>query len=252
MKLEGSLTVFPLRELIEMVMYSSVTGVLEVHTSSGPGRLFFDDGRPYHAAWSTQSGIEAVHQLFLDPEASFLFVADVIADDETLWVDPIELLDGCEVHAQRILSTRHAIPGTHWIPATVQSRSSQVSIAEDEWRLLSLIDGQRSVDDIAAELFCDLAEVCESLQHMVERSLVQMLPPNQLADTPQPLVRAIAESALAPSTLPVAAPRRRLLDRLLDSLPEMLQEQNSLPIAETPILRPRPEDDPIVRLLRGS
>lgn len=251
MKLEGSLTVFPLRELIEMVMYSSVTGVLEVHTNNGPGRLFFDDGRPYHAVFSTQNGVEATRQLFLDPQAGFLFVADVIADDETLWVDPLELLDGCETNAQRVLATRHAIPNTQWVPTTVQSRTTQVSLAEDEWRLLSVIDGQRSVDDIAVELFCDLADVCESLLHMIERGLVQLLPPEQPDDENRPLARAVAEHPATFSNLPVPAPRRRLLDRLLDSLPQTLHEQ-SAPIAETPILRPRPEDDPIIRLLRGS
>ena len=49
MQLDGNLNKFPLRELIEMVVYSSVTGVLELRAGTDIGQIFFRDGQPYHA-----------------------------------------------------------------------------------------------------------------------------------------------------------------------------------------------------------
>ena len=60
MQLDGNLDKFPLRELIEMVVYSSVTGVLELRAGGDIGRLFFRDGQPYHASAGERVGIGAV------------------------------------------------------------------------------------------------------------------------------------------------------------------------------------------------
>jgi hypothetical protein len=70
-QLDGTLEKFPLRELIEMVVYSSVTGVLELAVGDGIGRLFFRDGRPYHAVAGEQVGADAVAAMFEERDAPF-------------------------------------------------------------------------------------------------------------------------------------------------------------------------------------
>ncbi len=83
MQLDGTLDTFPLRELIEMIVYSSVTGVLELRLGQGVGQLFFYDGRPYHAVAGDETGLEAVPRLFEMPGAAFHFVAGHTVTDET-------------------------------------------------------------------------------------------------------------------------------------------------------------------------
>src|SRR5215210_7103856 len=86
-QLDGNLDKFPLRELIEMVVYSSVTGVLELRTGTDIGRIFFRDGQPYHASAGELVGLEAVAALFEERDSPFRFVADQITNAGTLWLD---------------------------------------------------------------------------------------------------------------------------------------------------------------------
>src|SRR4051812_38330702 len=87
-QLDGNLDKFPLRELIEMVVYSSVTGVLELRTGTDIGRIFFRDGQPYHASAGELAGLNAVAVLFEERDSPFRFVADLVSDQATLWLDP--------------------------------------------------------------------------------------------------------------------------------------------------------------------
>ena len=75
MQLDGTLDKFPLRELIEMIVYSSVTGVLETHAGHDVGRIFFRDGRPYHAVAGEWRGVDAIGAMFEERSAPFRFVA---------------------------------------------------------------------------------------------------------------------------------------------------------------------------------
>ena len=86
MQLEGTLDTFPLRELIEMVVYSSVTGVLNVEIGSGIGRLYFRDGQPYHALAGDQSGINAVCAMFEQTHSRFSFAAGDVSDNRCGWI----------------------------------------------------------------------------------------------------------------------------------------------------------------------
>ena len=50
MQLEGNLNQLSLRELIEMITYASVKGMLEVRVPGLVAQLYFSDGQPCHAA----------------------------------------------------------------------------------------------------------------------------------------------------------------------------------------------------------
>lgn len=84
MKLEGTLALFPLSELIAMVAYSSVTGALSIRGSSDPGILYFRDGRLYHARWGSMEGSSALTALLELRQAHFSFVSDITIESETL------------------------------------------------------------------------------------------------------------------------------------------------------------------------
>jgi hypothetical protein len=96
MQLEGSLEQFPLRELIEMAVYSSVSGVLEVQVGPDAGRIFFRDGLPQHAELSGLHGVDAIGRMFAERNAPFRFVADSTPVTPTLWMDPWEIIELAE------------------------------------------------------------------------------------------------------------------------------------------------------------
>src|SRR4051794_35828031 len=82
-ELEGTLDLFSLRELIEMSVYSSVTGVLKLASEGGQGQIFFRDGVAYHCAYCSTSGEAALVTLFEEQQASFVFAANDVVDTVT-------------------------------------------------------------------------------------------------------------------------------------------------------------------------
>lgn len=194
MQLEGNLDTFPLRELIEMIMYSSVTGVLEVDANAKIGQIFFSDGRPYHAAVGSRLGVEAIGVLFEQQNALFRFVADQVSPESTLWMDAWDALDQAAELAAKWLEVRRHIPTLDYVPQLSGAQvQGQVHINETVWPVLSAVDSHRTVHDIAIYLNLVPLDACLALTTLIEQGLVLIQPPHQshapLAD-PAPPPRA--------------------------------------------------------------
>lgn len=173
MQLEGSLTQFSLRELIEMVVYSSVAGVIEVRVGDQIGQIFFRDGLPYHALVGEMAGVDAVCRIFEERDALFRFLAGPECFENTLWMDPWELIEHAERQAQLWSSVRPHIPSLDLIPSLRgNTGAEQIHISEATWPVLSAIDGQRSIMEIARVLSLAPIDTCLALVDLLSRGLV--------------------------------------------------------------------------------
>jgi hypothetical protein len=176
-QLDGTLIKFPLRELIEMIVYSSVAGVLELRVGDEIGRLFFDDGRPYHAAVGDSTGLDAVCRMFEERDAMFRFVAGPVAGEETIWLDPWELIERAQHQAELWRSVRPRIPNLAWVPALRSAAGAEhIHINETTWPVLAAVDGRRSVAEIADDLGFAPIDVCVALASLLDQGLITMMP----------------------------------------------------------------------------
>ena len=199
MQLDGNLNKFPLRELIEMVVYSSVTGVLELRAGADIGQIFFRDGQPYHAAAGQRVGMDAVTAMFEERDSPFRFVADREAEASTLWIDPWELIERGEMQARQWSRVRALLPNMECVPALRGApAANQIHISETVWPVLSAVDGQRNVSEIATYLNLVLLDACIALADLIEQGLIE------IRHTPV----APAGSLFAPSVARQAPPAR--------------------------------------------
>jgi hypothetical protein len=161
--------------LIEMVVYSSVTGVLELRAGADIGRIFFRDGQPYHAAAGQRTGMDAVAAMFEERDSPFRFVADREAEASTLWIDPWELIERGEAQATQWVRVRTFIPNLECVPVLRGApAANQIHIRETAWPLLSAVDGRRNVAEIAAYLNLVLLDACVALADLVEQGLLEI------------------------------------------------------------------------------
>lgn len=236
-KLEGSLATFPLRELIDMVTFSSVTGVLNIYGSGKAGRLFFRDGALYHAERGAARGIDALAELLAIDEAFFSFVSDIVAEDESLWGAPHYFLQSAERAATRWRQIRPYVPDLERIPRLlVAPEWIERHVNPAHHPLLALVDGRLTLRDIAARLSwaaIDVAEIAAQLS-----------------------LDGVIELTTSPSEPPDPAPPARgsgLFDRLLASGSATPASPPAAPPPADPQPRPyQSVEDPILRLLRGS
>jgi hypothetical protein len=178
-QLIGTLNKFPLRELIEMIVYSSVAGVLELQIGNEIGQLFFDDGRPYHAVVGDDTGFEAVGRMFEERDAMFRFVAGPTAGTETLWLDPWEMMERAERQARLWLSVRPRFPNLSYVPSLRSNAGvQQIHINEHTWPVLSAVDGQRDIAAIAETLGLAQLDVCVALASLLDQGLISVRAPH--------------------------------------------------------------------------
>lgn len=176
MKLEGSLNAFPLRELVDMIVYSSVTGVLNIYAADLSGHLYFRDGHLYHVdAGAADEGVDALAMLLERPQANFAFVSDPKIDRETLWGDHEQHLRMAERLAARWAQIRAIVPHLQLIPALLAPiEQVQRSVSPVHLPLLDLIDGRSTLLELARRLSWAPIEVAEAVAHLVEQRQAEL------------------------------------------------------------------------------
>lgn len=232
MKLEGSIDTFPLRELIDMVVYSSVTGALNIYGPGAPGQLYFRDGVLYHVERGTARGADALAELLELSRASFSFVSDVATRDESLHGPLSYQLQNAEHAAARWRQIRPYVPDLERVPRLLVPRDGlQRRVSPAHHPVLAEIDGQRTLRQIAASLAWAAVDVAEVAMQLLLDDIIELLPGSATPVAPA-----------APETTP--RPGEGLFDRLLHL---------STPYRPGPETTPRPlAEEAIVRLLRSS
>jgi hypothetical protein len=154
---------------------------------------------------------EVVLGLFHNDRGRFSFEDDVLADSDTV----------IQVHVESLIEedfdiVRRQVPALN--PAFVKASISsgpprggemEISITGEEWSLIALIDGRRSIGEIAARLGIDEVSVTHGLRRLLTVGLVTLAQgdigvPNEVAGPPNPgNTRAPAE---APPTTPPPPP----------------------------------------------
>lgn len=256
MQLDGSLSRFALRELLELSVNSLVSGAIEVHAPTGIHRIFFVEGQCVHVTSPDASGFEALWPLFELSDAPFRFVAGQIARERTVSEPTLQLVEQAEALARQWSKIRPYIPTLAIVPRlATPPDGEQVRIYEEDWPVLSWVDGARSIAEIARAAILDPLEVCVGLLRLKERGLVTLS--QQAVAPPAPLSQREAPPPAPPRAAAPPVPTS-FFARLLTDVPEEVfadvpttaaSSTSSETTPATPAAPPTEYDD-ILRLLR--
>lgn len=262
MQLEGFLSRYSLRELLELSVASLVNGAIEVHAPSGVHRIYLVQGECVHATSPDASGFDAVWPLFELSDATFKFVAGSVSHQHTITLPTLQLIDQAETQARQWSKIRPHIPHLEIVPQLVTHAGGEhVRIYEEDWPTLSCVDGVRTIREIAAIAIADPIEVCTSLLRLKEQGLVMLVhqrpaavrPAQPAAPQPKLLAKSAGGSPNPPSffaKLLTAIPEeiRAPVDQPLEV--ELEERSSALEVAALP-QQPIEYDD-ILSLLRAG
>jgi hypothetical protein len=188
-QLEGNLAQLSLRELIEMITYSSVRGMLEIRDGDLAAQLYFRDGQPCHATVDDLRGMDAVGRMFEMIDAQFRFYAGSYSEEETLWQESNELIRRGEELARGWARIRPLIASHQLVPRLTESgMAPRVNVEADSWPVLAGVNGQRTIKELTTELGVGLYEVCEALAQLRQQGLVTFEAPKSQVEAAQPSV----------------------------------------------------------------
>jgi hypothetical protein len=198
MAFQGSLAELHLPDIIQLVSVSGKTGVFHLTDGEHHGEIWLLEGRIVHAEHETEAGEEAVYTLAIWRTGEFRFDAGVAAPRQTIQKSNTNLLMEAarRLDEWRVLSKK--IPSVELVPefAVLESREGQINLNTMEWLLLSKIDGQRTIRQIAAAAGMGVLDAAKLLYGLVATNLIRLREPGA----------GPAPSAQGPSTPAPAAP----------------------------------------------
>ena len=202
MAFQGSLTELHLPDIIQLVSVSGKTGVFHLEDKAHHGRIWLADGKIVHAEVDELAGEEAVYALAIWRTGEFRFEAGAPVPRVSIQKSNTNLLMEAarRLDEWRVLSKK--IPSVDLVPEFVilESREGQINLNTMEWLLLSKIDGQRSVKQIAAAARMGVFDTAKLLYGLVATSLIRLKEPGPAGPPVVVRVQAPAPATATPTS----------------------------------------------------
>ncbi|MEJ2288301.1 MAG: DUF4388 domain-containing protein, partial [Deinococcales bacterium] len=140
----GTLGLFSLVDLFQLLSSSQRSGRLGVDHPAGLARVYFDKGQVVHAEFGELKGEDAVFALFADERGSFEFRLGIPAPDSTitggtenLVLEAIRRLDEARRDTGPTVA-RDAVP----VLDTTFERAEELTLNDEERRVLAHVNAQ--------------------------------------------------------------------------------------------------------------
>jgi hypothetical protein len=202
---------------------------------SGLGKALAETGRldaQVLTALATEQATDAVFELLRWPDGDFAFVVDEADPDDlgaALQVEEVVAEGRRRLETWATLTDK--VPSTTAVVTLVPAPSSDPVLSRDEWALLSLVDGNRSVGDLVTLSGTGEYIVVCALAALADRGLVVVgeRPEGISAVAQRQQLLAALEHGVATAPLPRAAE------------PEREAEPEPVAAARKPVIPERPE-----------
>jgi hypothetical protein len=173
----GTLGLFSLVDLVQLLASASRTGRLGIRHPLGSAKVYFERGRVVHVEFGDREGADAAFALFADERGTFEFVSGLPAprrsveqSTESLVLDALRLLDEARRDEAPI------VPGLDRsaVPYTPEDAVAGVSLGATERQVVAAIDGQLTIGRLAIELGLPLDEVQRVVARLMHVGLVAL------------------------------------------------------------------------------
>lgn len=176
MAFQGSLKELPLPDIIQLVSVSGKTGKFTLTRDADRGAIFLKGGQMIHATLGDLVGEEAIYSLAIWNSGEFQFSLGEEPERQTITKSNTNLLMEAarRLDEWRVLSKK--ISSVDLVPELLsrENRHEQVTLNPQEWMLVTKIDGQRSIVDIAKVLNMSPFDIAKILYGMITAEVVQL------------------------------------------------------------------------------
>ncbi len=171
----GTLGLFSLVDLFQLLASSARTGRLTVDHPIGRARVYFDKGRVVHADFAEDEGDSAIYALFGDERGSFEFQVGIPASKKTvqsstenLMLEAIRRLDETS-RDDDVMIPNDAVPVFDEVDAT-----STLSLEPYEIELVKSMDGMHTIEDIAKISNIELDKIKLTIDRLVRIGVLKL------------------------------------------------------------------------------
>jgi hypothetical protein len=184
MSLQGSLSELPLPDVIQLVSVSGKTGAFEIQGRESAGKIFLRDGQIVDALVGRLRGDSAVYEMAIWSQGTFSFNPGEESEQVTIHMSNASLMMEAarRLDEWRVLSRK--IPSLDLVPyfTSREQGADQVTLSPQEWILVTRIDGEQTIEEIASDLKWAPFDVSKLLFGMITTGLVALGNPGEAGD----------------------------------------------------------------------
>ena len=161
-------------EIIKILSLGKRSGRLYLTNGSDSGNIFFADGEVIHAQCGSLNGIKAVQEIAVWTSGEYRFFVDEPADMQTVIMGIDEVLAETTSHLRQMDKITSLIPSSSAVYALEPDiRDKEVQLKSIQWRVLTTIDGKKSIADIAQGINLGVSDCMKILYTLLKMGLLR-------------------------------------------------------------------------------
>jgi hypothetical protein len=161
-------------EIIKILSLGKRSGRLYLTNGSDSGNIFFTDGEVIHAQCGSLTGIKAVQEIAVWTSGEYRFFVDEPADMQTVIMGIDEVLAETTSHLRQMDKITSLIPSSSAVYALEPDiRDKEVQLKSIQWRVLTAIDGKKSIADIAQGINLGVSDCMKILYTLLRMGLLR-------------------------------------------------------------------------------
>lgn len=152
MALQGNLEDFDLTDVLQLIHLGKKNGALEIETLENRGEIYFENGKVVYAKTKEMIGEESIHYILRWTKGKFVFSPEKRAPEKRMNIPIQNLILDAAKQIDEWKRIEKIIPSVEMIVDFVEDpnvSSEEINLSPDEWKILSLITGERSIRDVA-------------------------------------------------------------------------------------------------------
>lgn len=152
MALQGELEDFELTDILQLIHLCKKNGALEIETEGNRGEIYFENGKVIYAKTIDMVNEDAIHYILRWTKGKFMFTLERRAPERKMDVPIQNLILDAAKQIDEWKRLEKLIPSVEMIVDIVEDpdvSTEEINLSPDEWKILSLITGERSIREIA-------------------------------------------------------------------------------------------------------
>lgn len=162
------------QEIIKILSLGKRTGRLYLTNGSETGNIYFADGVVVHAQCGSQNGIKAIQEIAVWTSGEYRFFVDEPADMQTIMIGTEDVLAEVTSHLRQMDKITTLIPSSSAVYALEPDvRDKDIQLKAIQWRVLTSIDGKRSIADIAQLINIGVSDAMKIIYTLLRTGLLR-------------------------------------------------------------------------------
>lgn len=176
MALHGDLKDFELHDIFQFIQMGGKKGALHLECEQGEGLIYFENEKIMHAEVGEDVGTDAINIVLKWDKGKFSFNPGESTEKRTIDMPIQNVVLEAARQIDEWKKMEDVIPSTSVVIDFVEEPDvGNIELQPHEWKVMSFIDGDKSIKDIANQLDMETFEVGKIVYGLVKSGLIKVL-----------------------------------------------------------------------------